>query len=213
MASCCESTQRPVSQTFRTALKWALAINLGMLLIEIVAGAVSGSVALMADALDFFGDSANYVISLFVLGLAPVWRSRAALWKGITLLVLGSGVLVYTLWGLTQGRMPEPITMGVIAVLACIANLVAAVILFRFRDGDANMQSVWLCSRNDAIGNLAVLAAALGVFGTGSPWPDLAVAGLMATLSLSAGLRIVSSAGKELRNERFRTSPSVTTER
>lgn len=199
MACSCEAPSAGMNPAFRRALKIALAINLSMLGVELIAGAVAGSTALFADALDFFGDSANYIISLSVLSLAPIWHTRAALIKGLTLLLLGLGVLAYTLWQVSEGSMPEPVTMGSVAVMAFVANVVAAIILFRFRGGDANMESVWVCSRNDAIGNLAVLLAAVGVFGTGTPWPDLAVAGIMAGLSVSAGVRITLSARRELR--------------
>ncbi|WP_165856186.1 cation transporter [Marinobacter sp. JSM 1782161] len=202
MADCCAPTSPGNNPIFRRALKIALAVNLTMLVVELVAGATSGSTALLADALDFFGDSANYIISLAVLGLAPLWHTRAAMLKGATLLLLGLGVFIYTAWQIQHGRMPEPITMGVVAVAACIANLGVALMLYRFRDGDANMQSVWVCSRNDAVGNLAVLFAALGVFGTGTPWPDLLVAGIMSGLSVSAGVRILISARAEQHQRR-----------
>src|SRR5690606_21108307 len=127
-------------------------------------------------ALDFAGDAVNYGLSLAVLGMALVWRARAALLKGISMAVYGALVLGKTAWAAQQGVPPEPIAMGLIALLALAANVGSAVLLYAFRQGDANMRSVWLCSRNDAIGNVAVAAAALGVFGTQSAWPDLAVA-------------------------------------
>src|SRR3546814_273920 len=144
-----------------------------MFAVEIVAGVAAHSAALKADALDFLGDSANYAISLGVAGMALQWRGRAALLKGTSLLLLGLWILGSTVWMAMTGALPQAETMGVIGVLALLANLVCAVMLWRHRDGDANRRSVWICSRNDAIGNIAVVAAALGVFGTGTAWPDI----------------------------------------
>ena len=158
---------------WRLALWIALAVNAGMFLAEIVAGVAAGSSALQADALDFLGDAANYAISLGVAGMALSWRSRAALVKGATLGLLGLWVLASTAWHAYAGTLPRAEVMGVVGVLALLTNGGVALMLYRFRGGDANMRSVWICSRNDAIGNLAVLLAAAGVFGTGTGWPDL----------------------------------------
>lgn len=198
-ASCCDhrSASR-VPPQWRRALWIALIVNAAMFAVEMVGGAAAESRALFADALDFFGDSANYAISLGVAGLALAWRARAALLKGATLLVLGISVLGASLWAAWAGSSPEPVAMGAIGVAALAANVGVALILYRFRDGDANMRSVWICSRNDAIGNLAVVAAALGVFGTGTAWPDLIVAAIMASLGISGGWRIVRLARGEL---------------
>ncbi|EBA00354.1 cation diffusion facilitator family transporter [Marinobacter sp. ELB17] len=183
---------------FRRALLIALWVNLAMFFVEGAASLQSGSVSLMADAIDFFGDSANYILSLSVLSLGMLWRGRAAMVKGITMVVFGIVVLARALWVMEQGVTPEPFTMGTIGLLALIANVGVALVLFRFRDGDSDMRSVWLCSRNDAIGNLAVMAAALGVFGTGSAWPDLSVAAIMGTLAISAGISVVRHARMDI---------------
>lgn len=177
----------------------ALAVNLAMFAGEIVAGVASGSRALQADALDFLGDSANYAISLGVAGLAMLWRSRAALVKGATILGFGLYVLVTTVVAAFGSGVPQAETMGVVGVLALAANSGVALMLYRYRAGEANMRSVWICSRNDALGNLAVVAAAAGVFGTGTAWPDLAVAGIMAGLGLWGGTQIIAQALAELR--------------
>nr|WP_262504338.1 cation transporter [Sphingobium sp. KCTC 72723] len=177
----------------------ALAINLAMFLGEIVAGIASGSRSLQADALDFLGDSANYAISLGVAGMALGWRSRAALLKGGTILAFGLYVLVTTVLAALGRGVPQAETMGIVGVIALIANGSVALMLYRYRSGDANMRSVWICSRNDAIGNLAVLLAAAGVVGTGTAWPDLAVALIMAALGIWGGLQIISQARAELR--------------
>src|SRR5680860_9704 len=195
---------------FRRALWVALWVNLAMFFVEGAASLQSGSVSLMADAIDFFGDSANYILSLSVLSLGMLWRGRAAMDKGITMVVFGIVVLARALWVMEQGVTPEPFTMGTIGLLALIANAGVALVLFRFRDGDSDMRSVWLCSRNDAIGNLAVMAAALGVFGTGSAWPDLMVAAVMGTLAISAGISVVRHARMDISEAK---SPAGTAER
>jgi len=187
------------SPLWRRALTIALVINAGMFAAEIAAGVAAGSASLQADALDFLGDAMNYAISLGVAGLGLGWRGRAALVKGGGLLILGVWVAVSTAWHAVAGTPPQAEVMGVVGFLALLANGGVALMLFRFRGGDANMRSVWICSRNDAIGNIAVLTAAAGVFGTGTGWPDVAVAAIMASLSVSGGWQIVRQARKELR--------------
>jgi len=191
-----------VSPGFRKALWVALAINLVMFIVEIVSGLRSGSVSLLADAIDFAGDAANYAITLTVLSMGAIWRSRAALVKGVSMLAFGVFVLARAGWAIYAGVVPEPLTMGVIGALALVANVVVALMLYAFREGDSNMRSVWLCSRNDALGNIAVMIAAAGVFGTGSGWPDFIVALIMAGLALTAGYSVVRQARQELRAAR-----------
>lgn len=202
MSACCSgdcsSAQAVVSPRFRKALWVALAINALMFLVEIIGGLKSGSVSLLADAVDFAGDAANYGLSLAVLAMGALWRARAALVKGLTMGAYGLFVLGKTAWAAMSGIPPEPVTMGAIALLALAANVSVAVMLYAFRDGDANMRSVWLCSRNDAIVNVAVGLAALGVLGTGTAWPDLLVAVAIAALALSAGWSVVRQARSEI---------------
>ncbi|MDP2032878.1 MAG: cation transporter [Polaromonas sp.] len=203
-AHCCDhdpqaSTVQANSPRYRRILWIALAVNLAMFGIEIGAGFQSGSVSLLADAIDFFGDAANYAVTLAVLSMGLVWRARAALLKAASMLAFGLFVLGRALWVATQGGTPEALTMGSIGLLALLANVGVASLLYAYREGDANMRSVWLCSRNDAIGNLAVMLAALGVFGTGSAWPDLAVAAVMASLAISGGYSVFKQARQELR--------------
>ncbi|WP_343805323.1 cation transporter [Marinobacterium maritimum] len=169
-----------------------------MFLIEGVASLQSGSVSLLADAIDFFGDSANYILSLTVLSMDMIWRGYAALFKGLTMALFGAAVWARGLWTLQTGTTPEAITMGSVGLLALVANVSVALALFRFRSGDADMRSVWLCSRNDAIGNIAVIIAAAGVFGTGSAWPDLIVAGMMGALAITAGISVVRHARADI---------------
>jgi len=199
---CCGASQdnsfKIEDASWRRVLWVPLAINGGMFCIEIVAGVSAGSASLKADALDFLGDTANYAISLGVAGLALYWRSRAALAKGTTLRLLGLVLIGNTLWMASRGTIPAAGTMGGVGVLALLANLICAVILWRHRTGDANRRSVWICSRNDAIGNVAVVAAAWGVFGTGTAWPDVGVAVILAGLGVSGGWQIIRQARREM---------------
>jgi Co/Zn/Cd efflux system component len=199
MGNCCDQACHTPDPKYRRILWIALALNGAMFLIEVFAGLSAASTSLQADALDFLGDSGNYAISLFVLGMAATWRSKAALLKGLTMGGFGLWVIAIAVKSLLAGTMPAPFTMGWVGGLALAVNVTVAVLLYAFRSGDSNMRSVWLCSRNDAIGNLAVLIAALGVFGTGSAWPDLLVAGIMAALGLSASWQVVRVALEELR--------------
>jgi Co/Zn/Cd efflux system component len=196
----CDTPPAARSPRYRRVLWAALVVNALMFGVELAGGLHAGSVSLLADAVDFFGDAANYGISLLVLGMEPAWRARAAMFKGLTMGAFGVFVLAKAAWSATTGTLPEPVTMGAIGVLALLANVGVAAMLYAWREGDANMRSVWLCSRNDAIGNLAVVGAALGVFGTGSAWPDLAVAAVMGTLALAASGSVVRQARTELRS-------------
>lgn len=199
--SCASAKPDPSNDPrWRRAVWIALVINAIMFGVEIFAGVTAHSAALKADALDFLGDSANYAISLGVAGMALTWRARAAMLKGATLFALGVWVIGSTGYAAFAGTLPQAETMGIIGGLALAANVAVAFILYRFRGGEANMRSVWICSRNDAIGNVAVVAAAFGVFGTGSGWPDLTVAAILATLGISGGIQIMRQAAAELRS-------------
>lgn len=197
---CCDhAPSGAVLRTQRIALWLVLAINLTMFLVEAAAGWSADSVALQADALDFLGDSANYAVALFVLGRSVAWRAGTALIKGMAMSGFGLAVLAGSVYHALVGSIPEAPVMGWVGAVALAANVACALILFRFRGGDANLRAVWLCSRNDAIGNLAVLGAALGVFASGTAWPDLAVGIVMASLALWAGHSIIRQAWGELR--------------
>ena len=201
-AHCCSAPTHAgpgVDPRFRKALWIALVLNALMFVVELGASWTSGSVALVADAIDFFGDAANYALSLAVLGLGAATRSRAALFKAACMGAFGVFVLGHAAWRLAAGGAPEPVTMGAVGVAALAVNAGVAWMLYRFRTGDANMQSVWICSRNDAIGNVAVMLAALGVFGTGSAWPDVLVATIMAALAISGAWTVLRQARRELR--------------
>jgi Co/Zn/Cd efflux system component len=172
-----------------------------MFLVEIIAGLAAGSASLQADALDFFADAANYGISLFVVGMALRYRAMAALTKGLSMGVFGLWVIGTVIWHAMMGTVPEAITMGAVGTAALVANAASFGLLWAYRTGDANMRSVWLCSRNDVIANLAVLVAALGVFGTGTGWPDIGVAAVMASLALQGAWVVVRHALAEVRWE------------
>ncbi|MFH1159105.1 MAG: cation transporter [Pseudomonadota bacterium] len=186
---------------FLRALKVVIFINVTMFVVEMIAGHIAQSRALMADALDFFSDSITYGVSLAVIGMSLRVRSFAALGKGISLLLMGLWVMGSTIYNVFVLNVPEAEVMGGIAFLALSANLLSVALLLKWKDGDANVRSVWLCSRNDAIGNVAVMLAALGVFGTGSAWPDLIVATIMALLFLNSSRQIIRQALKEIRSK------------
>jgi len=196
---CCAPSAPAADPRYRKVLWIALVVNVAMFAAELAAAASSASVSLLADSIDFFGDAANYGLSLAVLGMALSVRSRAAVVKALCMGAFGVFVLGRAAWSAAHGISPEPLTMGAVGLLALAANVGVALLLYRHRSGDANMRSVWICSRNDAIGNLAVMLAALGVFGTGAAWPDLAVAGLMAVLAIWGAASVLRHARDELR--------------
>ncbi|WP_300376410.1 cation transporter [Henriciella sp.] len=201
--TCCSddtcSPKTPVSGRYRLVLWTVLVINTVMFGVELVAGLTAGSVALQADALDFFADAANYGISLFVLGMALRWRAVAALIKGASMGLFGLFVTGSVVWHALNGTVPAWGTMSAIGALALIANVACLGLLFAWREGDANMRSVWICSRNDVLANMAVVAAAFGVFGSGTGWPDIIVATIMAGLALQGAWAIIRDARRELR--------------
>ena len=196
------------NQAYRRVLWAVLAINAVMFLVEIGAGLAAGSASLQADALDFLGDSANYAISLFVVGLALRYRATAALLKGATMGVFGLWVIGTVVWHAVHGTLPSAFTMGTVGLAALVANAASFGLLWAYRTGDANMRSAWICTRNDVLGNVAVLLAAVGVFGTGTGWPDIIVAAIMAALALQGAAVVARQAAEELR----RTPMSVAAE-
>jgi len=187
------------SRAFKNCLWAVIAINAAMFVVEMTAGHISKSQSLQADALDFFGDAMTYGLSLAVIGSSLKVRSNAALFKGFSLLAMGIWVFGSTVYQVFYVGTPQAEIMGMIGFLALFANVASVLLLYKFKDGDANVRSVWLCSRNDAIGNVAVIIAALGVWGTSTGWPDLAVAGLMAGLFLWSAIQIITQARREAR--------------
>ncbi len=201
-----EGTENQPSGGYRRVLWIALAINAAMFGVELLAGWQARSVSLQADALDFFGDAATYAVTLIVLGMGAHWRSRAGLAKGISMGVFGLWVLATTVERAYDTEPPVAEVMGAIGLLALAANLLCAYLLYRYRSGDSNMRSVWLCSRNDAIANIAVVAAGAGVWASGTAWPDLLVGGGIALLSCWAAVSIVRQAVGELKHSQ--TAPA-----
>jgi Co/Zn/Cd efflux system component len=184
---------------YRRALWVVLGINAAMFLVEIAAGLAAGSASLQADALDFLSDAANYGISLLVVSMALRYRAMAALVKGLSMAGFGLWVMATVVWHAVHGTLPSALTMGTVGFAALIANAVSFAILWIYRTGDANMRSAWICTRNDVVGNLAVLLAAAGVFGTGTGWPDIVVAATMATLALQGAAGVLRQSLSELR--------------
>jgi Co/Zn/Cd efflux system component len=202
-ADCCDHCDLPDphrgNPAYRRVLWAVLAINALMFAVEIGAGLAAGSAALQADALDFLGDAANYAISLFVVGMALRYRAMAALAKGATMGVFGLWVIGTVLWHAMHGTLPSALTMGAVGLSALAANAASFGLLWAHRGGDANMRSAWICTRNDVLGNLAVLLAAAGVFGTGTGWPDIVVAAIMASLALQGAWIVARQSLSELR--------------
>ena len=184
---------------YKRAIWMVIALNAGMFIVEILGGQVANSLSLFADAMDFLADAATYGISLLVIGMPLAIRAKTALAKGLSLTLMGVFVLGATIYNLFILDVPEYSTMGVIALMALSANLLSVLILYKFKDGDSNIRSVWLCSRNDAIGNIMVMLAAAAVYYTQSALPDLIVAGLMSSLFLSSSYKIITQALQELR--------------
>jgi len=205
MADCCCTPPplnlgRPKEAAAYKRVLWAvLGINAAMFVVEVGAGLAAGSASLQADALDFLGDAANYGISLFVVGMALHYRASAALAKGASMGLLGLWVIGTVVWHAWHGTLPHAFTMGAVGVAALAANAASFGLLWAYRHGEANMRSAWICTRNDVLGNLAVLLAALGVFGTGTGWPDVAVAAIMAALALQGATIVARQSLAELR--------------
>ena len=200
---CCDHCQtfdpERGNPSYRRALWIVLAINAVMFLVEIGAGLAAGSASLQADALDFLGDAANYGISLLVVGMALRYRAMAAFAKGVSMGAFGLWMIATVVWHAVQGTLPSAVMMGAVGFAALTANAVSFGILWFYRTGDANMRSAWICTRNDVLGNLAVLLAALGVFGTGTGWPDILVAATMAALALQGASTVLRQSVGEMR--------------
>lgn len=198
--NCCGSNQ-PIYQSpkYKKALWIVLILNLSMFFVEIVMGVKSGSTSLLSDSLDFLGDSANYLISLIVLPMALSYRAKASMVKGLTMGGFGLFILMTTIYRVFYGEMPSYSEISIVGFLALLVNVSALLILLKFRDGDSNVRSVWVCSRNDAIGNVAVILAGMVVYFFQSKYPDLIVAFVLAFLALQASQEIIKRAWAELK--------------
>lgn len=207
-ASCCgsENTFEGLSADYRRRLWLVIALNASMFFVEMGAGALAGSQSLQADALDFLGDSLTYGMSLAVIGAAVHVRAWTAFVKGASLTLMGLWVFGSTAYHVLVLGIPRAEIMGIVGFLALAANVSSVLILAKYKDGDANVRSVWLCSRNDAIGNVAVMIAAVGVWGSATKWPDLIVAGIMAGLFLWSSMQILRQSIRELRTGKIRSS-------
>src|SRR3954454_3431585 len=198
-----QSGRSKKDDAYRLVLWVVLAVNAAMFAVEVVAGLAAGSAALQADALDFLGDAANYAISLLVVGMVLPYRASAALAKGATMAGFGLWVIGTVVWHSLHGTLPNAFTMGTVGGAALVANAASFGLLWAYRHGDSNMRSAWICTRNDLLGNLAVLLAALGVFGTGTGWPDIIVAAIMAVLAIQGAALVIRHAVAELRPGRL----------
>lgn len=200
--SCCDHDCQPAETggRYRQILWVALGLNAAMFLIEIVASVFAGSVSLRADALDFLGDAANYALALAVVGLARHWRARAALLKGGVMGMFGLWVAGSTIYSAVTATVPKAEVMGAIGLLALAVNLGVAGLLYRYRVADSQALSVWLCTRNDCIANIAVMLAGAGVWASATAWPDIAVAAIIAGLGLASSVRVIRQAALELRS-------------
>lgn len=203
-AHCCNHDHQSPPQPdpkYRRILWIALIINALMFVVEIIFSQRADSVSLLADSIDFLGDAANYGLSIWVLAMSVQTRAKASLVKAASMGVFGIAVLGHAIWNAVAGVVPDAQTMTLIGFLALVANVSVAILLYAYRNGDSNMRSVWLCTRNDALGNIAVIIAAIGVFGTGTAWPDLIVASIMASLALTAAWQVVKQARQELHQQ------------
>src|SRR3954453_5590108 len=201
--SCCDHDCHPPPSAdglYRRILWVALVLNLAMFGIEILASLAARSVSLRADALDFLGDAANYALALAVVGVALQWRARAALLKGSVMGFFGLWVAGSTIHHALAGTMPKGELMSGIGMLALAGNLAVAGLLYRYRGADSQAMSVWLCTRNDCIANIAVMIAGIGVWLSATHWPDIAVAAVIAGLGLTSALRIIRQARMELQH-------------
>ena len=201
--SCCEAKSAELAKLREkqgTVLKWVLAINAVMFVVEFGFGLLSRSSALMTDSLDMFGDAAVYGFSLFALNRGAIWRARAGLSKGVIMAIFGIVVLGQTIYRFLIASVPVAETMGAIGALALAANATCLFLLYRHRADDINMRSTWLCSRNDIVSNFGVIIAAVLVGLLNSGWPDLVVGVAIAGLFLKSAYEVVGEAKDELRS-------------
>lgn len=196
MDECCKVIT--ISERQRRVFVAVLWINVTLFLVEALAGIVSYSTALLADSVDMLGDAIVYGFSLYVIGRGAIWQTRAALLKGVIMAAFGAGVLAQVVIKIFLGLTPDAEVMGIVGVLALAANVWCLVLLWRHRGDDINMRSAWVCSRNDVIGNVSVLVAAIAVNLTGSPWPDILVGLLVAMVFCYSAIQIIRDSSLEV---------------
>lgn len=196
MDECCKVMT--ISEQQRCVFRTVLWINIGMFLLEAWAGVLAHSTALLADSVDMLGDAIVYGFSLYVIGRGSVWEARAAMLKGVIMAAFGVGVLAHVVFKAVHGFMPTAEVMGVVGTIALVANLICLILLWQHRGDDLNMRSAWVCSRNDVIGNAGVLLAALAVYITASPWPDIVIGLMIATLFVRSAISIIREASRAL---------------
>ena len=205
MAGCCEDKACELEElrASQSRTLWiVLAVNAAMFVAELTVGLIAGSVALQADSLDMLGDAFVYAFSLYVVAKSIRWRAVSAMFKGIIMAAFGLAVLGQSIYKMLFGSVPEAELIGVMGSIALAANLFCLYLLTRHRADDVNMRSTWLCSRNDIIANVSVLAAAGLVAWTGTLWPDIAVGLIIATLFLKTSISVLSEAREELSIDR-----------
>ena len=197
---CCGNVSfEGMTDAYKSVLKYVVAINFVMFIVEMTSGYFAESMSLKADALDFLGDSFTYALSFIVIGKSIETRAKASLFKGVSLAFMAIGVLGFTIYRTIVGSTPDPLTIGLIGALAFCANMASVLLLMRYKDGDSNVRSVWLCSRNDAIGNVLVIIAGIAVAYTELFWPDIIVAFLIAGLFMHSAIQIIRQALKEMK--------------
>lgn len=195
----CEDKATLSNHIYRKVLWVCLVANAVMFIAQMVASYAAHSVSLLANSADFFSDAANYGISLYVLNLSLRQKAKASLFKGISLGIVGLWVAFEALHHAMQPELPKPLLMMVISIVALAVNIGCAMLLYKYRGGDSNRESVWICSRNDAIGNVAVMIAAVGVFASSTIWPDIIVAAILGWLAISGAWKIINSSKRELK--------------
>jgi cation diffusion facilitator family transporter len=206
MDACCHEKEEEIASlqgAHGRALRIVLAINATFFAIELCAGILAHSTALLADSLDMLGDSLVYGLSLYVLSRSPKWKVSAAMAKGVIMIVFGIGVMIEAVYKALSGQVPGYETIGIIGLLALLANAFCFILLYRHRGDNLNLRSTWLCSRNDVIANAAVLVAALGVYLSKSLWPDVIIGVAIAALFLKSASTVLRESILELRTIRM----------
>lgn len=200
MKGCCsnEDEIQLMKQSHGRVLWIVLAINASMFLVELVVGVLSQSTALMADSLDMLGDALVYSFSLFVLGKGIKWEAKASVLKGVIMLSFGIGVLAEAVYKILNPVVPEAGSMGITGAAALVMNSICFYLLWKHRGDNLNMQSTWVCSRNDLIGNVGVIIASGLTAVTASKWPDIAIGLSIAAMFVNSAIQVLREAKSAL---------------